>query len=150
MNDKLFAAIDISGRPCVIIGGGEVAERKARKLVKCGAVVTAISPYFTLGLEEMAKSGLVSLMTKCYKKGDLSGTFLAVIATDDDDANMAALMEAKELRVLTNAAFDKKYGNIFFTATRHFSDYNISVLSDELSAKDSVDFLDSIIERLIS
>lgn len=144
MKELLFAAIDLEGRPCTVVGGGHVAERKIKRLVKCGAAVSAVAPEFTDTLSAMAIDGTISLDKRCYEKGDLSGAFLAVIATDDDIANRAALNEAKELGILTNAAFDKDHGDIFFTATRAVGDFVISAIGDDLSPKSSLDLLDEI------
>jgi len=144
MKDLLFAAIDLTGRSCTVIGGGSVAERKIKKLVKCGAAVTAVAPDFTYSLDELGREEIISVKRRCYQTGDLADTFLAVIATDDDVANKNALNEAKQLGILVNAAFDKAHGDLYFTATRDVGDFVISAMNKEMSPKQSLELLNDI------
>lgn len=148
MNDLLFAAIDLTGRHCTVIGGGSVAERKIKKLISCGASVTAVAPKFTETLAIMAKDGIISAKKRCYEKGNLTDAFLVVIATDDDSVNMEALDEAKEAGILVNAAFDKRYGDVYFTATKEIDDFTVAVISKDKSPGESVKLLEEITKRL--
>ena len=70
--------LDLNGRSCVIIGGGEVAERKIKGLRECHARVTVISPEVTLGIEEMAGRDELEWIPREYVEGDLRGAFLAI------------------------------------------------------------------------
>ena len=47
-------SLKLIGKKCLVVGGGVVAERKVKKLLDCGAVVTLISPKVTNELEKMA------------------------------------------------------------------------------------------------
>ena len=146
--DMLFAAISVQDKPCVIIGGGQVAYRKAKKLVKCGALVSAIAPSFTDELSAMAERGEISVQKRRYERGDIKGAYMAVIATNDTAVNMLALNEAKEQNILINAAFDKRYGNIFFVATKEVDGFTVSAMGKDFSPKESLDFLDEICKKL--
>lgn len=94
--------LDIKGRSCVIIGGGEVAERKVHGLLDCGAKVSLISPEVTSGIREMAQGGSLQLETREYRKGDLKGAFLAIAATDRREVNEAIAKEAALEKVVLN------------------------------------------------
>lgn len=74
----------LSGERCVVIGGGEVAERKVESLLEAGARVTVISPTLTPGLAEWLARGEIAHLRRPYRDGDLTGARLAYAATDDE------------------------------------------------------------------
>jgi precorrin-2 dehydrogenase/sirohydrochlorin ferrochelatase len=92
-------ALCVSGRLCVVIGGGEVAERKIEALVKAGAMVRVISP-------DPPPSEGIEILTRTYRKGDLEGAFLAIAATDDREVNIAVSREAGERGIPVNVVDD--------------------------------------------
>jgi precorrin-2 dehydrogenase/sirohydrochlorin ferrochelatase len=96
----LFVRLD--GRACVVIGGGEVAERKVRGLLRAGARVTLVSPAATPALEEFAAAGDIGIHRRRYRRGDLQGAFLAYAATDDEAVNGEIAGEAEREGVLLN------------------------------------------------
>ncbi len=140
----LFAAIDIKDRLCVIVGGGSVADRKARKLVLCGARVTVIAPFITDGLLALQDDGAIAVKKRRYETGDLTGAFMTVIATDDEPVNMRVLKDAAALNILVNAAFSREHGNVIFTAAREMEGFIVSALSRELTPKESLRFLNDL------
>ncbi len=96
--------LEVSGRCCVVIGGGEIAERKARSLLEAGADVTVVSPALTAGLTALAVRGAIRHFARVYEPGDLEGAFLAFEASGDPDAERAAVSEARRCGVLINVA----------------------------------------------
>ena len=94
--------LNIKRRSCVIIGGGEVAERKAQGLLDCGATISVISPKVTSGIQEMAQDGRLQWKPREYQKGDLKGAFLAIAATDRKEVNEAIAKEAAIEKVVLN------------------------------------------------
>lgn len=102
-------ALEIEGRPCVVIGGGMVAEHKARSLIEAEAQVTVIAPEFTDGLRSLAGRGRMALIERSYSRGDLQGAFLAIAATDDPAINSEIFDEAEAERVLLNAVDDNPH-----------------------------------------
>ena len=94
--------VDIKKRPCLVVGGGTVAERKVASLIKYGAKVTVISPDLTGPLSELVKKKKVRHIKEKYKKGDLAGYFLAVSATDSKAVNRRIHDEAEQAGVLLN------------------------------------------------
>ncbi|MFN8643869.1 MAG: NAD(P)-dependent oxidoreductase [Candidatus Binatia bacterium] len=61
----------LTGEPCVVIGGGEVAERKVESLLVAGARVTVVAPALTPGLSEWVARGEVVHRPRPYQDGDL-------------------------------------------------------------------------------
>ncbi|MBI4531517.1 MAG: bifunctional precorrin-2 dehydrogenase/sirohydrochlorin ferrochelatase [Candidatus Latescibacteria bacterium] len=96
------AFLDLVGKHVVVIGGGEVAERKALSLLECGAYVHIISPELTPRLEELVATGKITVERRFYTCGDLRGCFLVIGATNDEDVNHQVFAEAEERRILCN------------------------------------------------
>jgi len=92
--------MDLEGRRCVVVGGGEVANRKARKLLQARAEVVVISPEVRPGLESVA----VELSRRPYEDGDLEGAYLAFAATDSREVNAAVAREANAKNIPVNVA----------------------------------------------
>ncbi len=94
--------VDLVGRPCVVVGAGKVAERKARSLMASGALVTVISPRWTPGIESDAAKGRLTLVKRGYKKGDVKGAFIVIAATDSEETNQAIAKEARLGKAMVN------------------------------------------------
>ena len=77
----------VQGRRCLVVGSGEVAERKAAQLRACGALVDVVSQ-------------------GAYEPGGLGGVRLVVVATADPAFNHAIYTEAEAAGVWVNAADD--------------------------------------------
>ena len=88
--------LNMQGQLCVVIGGGEVAERKVQALLEAGAVVTLIAPECTDGLVAMTSDSSVTWHQRTYEPGDLEGAFIAIAATDDRAVNETVTKEATE------------------------------------------------------
>ena len=96
------AYLDLTGRRCVVIGAGAVAERKVRQLLASEADVTLVSPDATGELEQMAAEGAVRWVRRGYAPGDLAGMMLAIAATDDETVNRQVHAEAEREKTLLN------------------------------------------------
>ena len=120
-------ALELDGRRCVVIGGGDVGEHKARGLLDAGARTTVIAEDATAGLRELAAAGEVELVPRRYLPGDLSGAFLAIAATDDPALNAEIHAEASERRVLMNAVDDTAHCDFAAPSVLRRGDLTISV-----------------------
>lgn len=98
--------LDLQGRPCLVVGGGVIAERKAAGLLDTGARVTVVSPTLSPGLMALATDGRFAWRPREYAEGDTAGFFLVMVATDDDAVNAAVAAEARASGVLVNCADD--------------------------------------------
>jgi precorrin-2 dehydrogenase/sirohydrochlorin ferrochelatase len=112
------AFLDLRGRTCVVVGGGEVARGKVLGLLPCGARVRVVSPELHPDLERLARRGRIDWVARPYRPGDLAGAALAVAATDDTALNDAVRAEAVAERVLINVVdvpdkCDFVYGAVF-------------------------------------
>ena len=102
--------VDLTGRPCVIVGGGAIAARRAEVLARFGGAVTVIAPTWRGGV-----SG-VRWERRTYRSGDLAGAFLAVAATDDRAVNRQVGEEARALGIPVSVADCREECSFFFPA----------------------------------
>ena len=94
--------LDVAGRRCVVVGGGEVAARKVRGLLEAGAHVTLITPACSPALARLAAERDVERLERAYRPGDLQGAALAVAAAGDAAVNRAVWQEATALGIPVN------------------------------------------------
>lgn len=101
--------VKMDGRPCLVVGGGTVAERKVEGLLQAGAAVTVISPTLSEHLRFLVTDHKVSHVAREYRSGDLSAHDLVFVATDDHEASEAVFREGLERGVWVNAADDPSH-----------------------------------------
>ncbi len=87
------------GKRCIIIGGGEVAERKVLTLLDAGAAVTVISPELTERLAGLKRAGQIEHIERRYQEGDLTGAFIVIASTSDMDVNRKVSGDAGNIPV---------------------------------------------------
>lgn len=119
--------VDIKNRPCIVIGGGPVALRKARGLLACGGSVTLISPEVVPEIQTLADAGALTLIKRGYQAGDLKNGFLVIAATDDEGVQEAVHEEASAENILLNVADVPKWCNFILPATVRRGDLAISI-----------------------
>jgi precorrin-2 dehydrogenase/sirohydrochlorin ferrochelatase len=88
--------LDLRGRRCVVVGGGEVALRKVDGLLAAGAKVTVVAPR----IHEMPPG--VTVLQRGFAPADLDGAFFAISATDDRAVNSAVAAEAEARGIPVN------------------------------------------------
>lgn len=94
--------LDVNRRPCLVIGGGTIAEQKVASLCKAGATVTVLSPELTPTLAEQVTKGEIRHDGRPYRAGDLKGYFLVFAATDDEAVHAQIAAEGESLGILVN------------------------------------------------
>ena len=90
MNPYYPIFLNLSGRNCVVAGGGQVALRKVATLLQYGADITVISPRLCKGLGELDCAGKIKVRRRVYQAGDLEGAYIAIIATGNRSINRQA------------------------------------------------------------
>lgn len=94
--------VDLSGRCCVVVGGGKVATRKIASLLMANAQVNVISLDFTDEIKGWMKDERIQGVCRAYQTRDLDGTFLAIAATSNKDINQQVYEDAARCNVLVN------------------------------------------------
>jgi precorrin-2 dehydrogenase/sirohydrochlorin ferrochelatase len=102
-------ALELSGRRCVVTGGGREAEIKARALLEAEADVVVIARRVSDGLGALARRGEITHVPRRYRPGDLRGAFLVIAADSDRAVRAAVFAEAEAHRVLCNAVDDVEH-----------------------------------------
>ncbi|MYX18711.1 bifunctional precorrin-2 dehydrogenase/sirohydrochlorin ferrochelatase, partial [Streptomyces sp. SID8380] len=113
------AGLRLAGRKVVVLGGGQVAQRRLPALLTAGADVLLVSPSATASVEAMATAGELRWERRPYRAGDLEGAWYAIVATDDADANDAASAEAEERRVWCVRSDDADAASAWTPASGH-------------------------------
>lgn len=99
--------LNLDGKRCVVVGGGAVANRKARKLLQARAEVVAISPEVKPELESVA----TEVRRRPYREGDLEGASLVFAATNLREVNAAVTREARGRGIPVNVADEPSEGD---------------------------------------
>ena len=94
--------LDLRDRFCLIVGGGQVAERKTLTLLEAGANVRVISPSLTQKLQELSQSGKIIHLPKTFDDKDLTGALLVIAATDSWEVNTSIGRLCKKRNILVN------------------------------------------------
>jgi len=98
--------LNISGMRCVVVGGGEVAERKVTRLLECGANVVLVGKTITRNLDAMKREGVIDHIPDDYRSDYIEGAFLVIGATDRDEINEEIYSDSKERNILVNIVDD--------------------------------------------
>lgn len=102
MADFLPISFKISGRPCLVVGGGEVAERKVRQLLKAHGEVHVVAPDLCTGLQSLAASGRIYHHAAGFREELLESYVLVIAATDDKTINERVSRHAQKLKLPVN------------------------------------------------
>lgn len=119
--------LDISTRGCVVVGGGQVAERRAKALLDCGALVKVVSPELSKELELMAEKELIEVVKRDFQSGDLEGAFLTIAASDRAEVNRRVVDEARRTGVLVDSSTEPSEGNFILPSVVRSGDLAIAI-----------------------
>ncbi|RZU39701.1 precorrin-2 dehydrogenase/sirohydrochlorin ferrochelatase family protein [Edaphobacter modestus] len=119
--------LKLTGRPCVVIGAGRLAESKIESLRAAEAAITVIAPRAIDAIAERADAGELILRARPYVEGDLAGAFLVVAATDDPAVNRAVFAEATASGVLCNAVDDPPFCDFYFPSVVRRGDLQLAI-----------------------
>jgi len=99
--DYLPIFLKLSGRPCAVVGGGDVAARKVELLLAAGARVTVTAPELCGALAESQRLGRISHRAEVFAPTALEGVALVIAATDDRSVNaeVSRLAQAQSIPV---------------------------------------------------
>lgn len=94
--------LDISEKPCLVIGGGKVAERKVNILLKFSGIIKVVSPRITKTLQRLAEKGRIHVSLKEYSTDDLNGVALIFAATNYESINQKIFKDAEKHNIPVN------------------------------------------------
>lgn len=94
--------LNVEGKPCLVVGGGQTAERKVEALLECGASVRVIAPSVGKRLKALDRAGRMVCMERAFEPGDTAGMMVVIAATNDRTTNERVAAEAKRSGILCN------------------------------------------------
>ena len=100
----LPACLLVAGRPCLVVGGGDIATRKVEHLLDAEADVTVVSPTLTVALQRLAKSGKIRIHARTFLASDVKKKCLVFATTNRKDVNRRVLAACRKQGVLCSAA----------------------------------------------
>lgn len=106
----------LRGRRALLVGGGEVALRKARLLDSAGAVLRVVAPQVHSELRELVEQGGGELLERRYAEADLGDCVLAIAATDDEPLNAQVSRDAHARGVPVNVVDAPALCSVIFPA----------------------------------
>ena len=97
-----IACLKLSGRRCVVVGGGTIGLEKVEGLLACDADVVLIAPEAVPELADLAAEGSIAWERREYATEDLERTFMVIASTDDTGVNIAVYDDAEHRAMLVN------------------------------------------------
>ncbi|MEU4895846.1 uroporphyrinogen-III C-methyltransferase [Streptomyces sp. NPDC044780] len=137
----------LSGRRVVVLGAGQVAQRRLPALIAAGADILLISPSATASVEAMAEAGEVRWERRRYQEGDFEGAWYVLITTDDPEANAAASAEAEARRIWCVRSDDAEAASAWTPATGRSEGVTVAVLTGH-DPRRSAAVRDAVVEGL--
>ncbi len=97
-----IACLRLTGRRCLVVGGGEVGLEKVEGLLACDGEVVLVAPEAEPELEDLARERSIRWERREYRSDDLERTFIAIAATNDTDVNIRVFDDAERRAMLVN------------------------------------------------
>jgi precorrin-2 dehydrogenase/sirohydrochlorin ferrochelatase len=119
--------LNLKGRRVVVIGGGEIAERKVESLLDSGASVLVISPEVTPRINSLSEQKRIEVRNRAYIQGDCFGAALVFSATDDPEINRTVYNEATGLGVFINTADQPAHCSFIMPAVVRRGDIGVAI-----------------------
>ncbi|HUS83175.1 MAG TPA: bifunctional precorrin-2 dehydrogenase/sirohydrochlorin ferrochelatase [Dehalococcoidia bacterium] len=94
--------LELKGRPCLVVGGGQVAARKVEGLLAAGARVTVVSRSLDPDIAKLAAERRIQHVERPYQHMDLKGYAVVITATDDAQTNQRVAADARQGGVPVN------------------------------------------------
>jgi precorrin-2 dehydrogenase len=97
-----IACLKLSGRKCLVVGGGEIGLEKVEGLLACDGDVTLVAPEAVDELQDLAREGSIRWERREYEPSDLEGTFMVIASTNSTEVNIRVYDDAEKRAMLVN------------------------------------------------
>ena len=119
--------LDLKEKPVLIIGAGNVGERKIMSVHNAGADITVISEQYGEPVKKLAQEGKIRLIERAYQTGDCRGYLMVIGSTGSNAVNAAISEECTALGTLVNIVDQPEYCNFHVPAVVKRGDFQIAV-----------------------
>jgi precorrin-2 dehydrogenase/sirohydrochlorin ferrochelatase len=130
----LLIDLKLAGKAVLIVGGGNVGERKARKFLETNSKVTVASKGFTEGLKQLGQRGKVKLIETDISAGSssfigslISNFDVVVAATNDQKLNEQIAIEARRRKILVCVVDKPSISDFYLPASTRFGKIRIAI-----------------------
>ncbi|UXM90699.1 uroporphyrinogen-III C-methyltransferase [Paenarthrobacter sp. JL.01a] len=127
IQDIYPTALRLLGRPVLVVGGGSVAQRRAKGLLDAGAKVTVVAPVATEILRTQAASGLLTWEAREYRTDDLDGVWFVQTATGTAAVDTRVAADAEAQRIWCVNASDHEASAAWTPAVAEVDDVKIAI-----------------------
>ncbi|MFZ5449380.1 MAG: precorrin-2 dehydrogenase/sirohydrochlorin ferrochelatase family protein [Thermodesulfobacteriota bacterium] len=121
----IFAVIE--NKPCLVVGGGAVGERKVQDLLASGAKVTVVSRTLTSELADLASRGEIVYLSEDFTDTQVEGMALVMAATDDPEVNARVSAAAQTRGIWVNVADDPEHCTFIVPAQVRRGDLTLAI-----------------------
>ncbi len=119
--------VKLEGRECLVVGAGKVGEPKIAGLLETGARIRVVALQASPLVREWAREGKIELNVRAFSVDDLTGAFLAIVATNSHTLNERIYREAQRLGVLCNVVDVPDLCDFYYPAVVRRGDLQIAV-----------------------
>ena len=142
---NLTLNIDVTDKKILVVGAGEVAARKIKKIIETKAKLFVVSPEATEYIKELSAKNKIVYTKVCYNKEFITDDlFLVIAATNDKELNEQIFKNAKEKNILVNVITSRELGDCSFPAILKKEHIEIAVSTNKISPKLAVSIRDKI------
>jgi len=141
------SALRLAGRRVVVVGGGNVAQRRVPALLAAGADVVLVSPHVRPSIEGLATAGEIAWRQRGFETGDLDGAWYVIAATDNAAVNAHVSEVAEASRIFCVRADDAREASAWTPATGRHAGVTVAVVGNR-EPRRSAALRDQIIEGL--
>ncbi len=125
--DYLPLFLELRGRPCLLVGGGEIAQRKLDLLLLAGAEVEIVAPALADGTRALVAAHGLTVHPRTFAPDDVKGRYLVVAATDDPVVNASVFEAGNAAHTLVNSVDQPEISSAIFPAIVDRSPVQIAI-----------------------
>lgn len=127
MSGRYLISLDLTSKKCLVVGGGNVAERKVLSLLECDALVYVVSPDLTPVLKSLFEESLIQYRQGKYQSSDLADKFLVIGAAGTETVNRQVADDCAQRNLIVNIVDDPTKGSFFVPASLKRGSLTIAV-----------------------
>ena len=125
----------LKDRPCLVVGGGEVALRRIKKLIDEEASIMVVSPDVLPDIARYHETGALQWVAEPYRSEYMIGQQFVIIATDRPDVNAQVMEDAQSVQAFMNRADVKDDSTWVFGSATEMGDLEISIFTNQVSPR---------------
>lgn len=131
----ITVGLSLKDRPCLVVGGGEVALRRIKKLIDEEASIMVVSPDVLPDIARYHETGALQWVAEPYRSEYMIGQQFVIIATDRPDVNAQVMEDAQSVQAFMNRADVKDDSTWVFGSATEMGDLEISIFTNQVSPR---------------